>query len=84
MGLPPAGRVRVATPEHMKDDAIRTLVVTRLPWIKKQQAKFAGQERQTKRDYVSSGESYYFLDKRYRLEIIYKDDVPVRLFERQK
>ena len=73
--LPPAGRVRVTSPEHMKDDAIRTLIATRLPWIKKQQAKFAGQERQTKRDYVS-GESYYFFGKRYRLEIIIKDDVP--------
>jgi hypothetical protein len=73
--LPPAGRVRVASPENMKDDVIRTLIATRLPWIKKQQGKFDSQERQTKRDYVS-GESHYFFGKRYRLEIIYKDDVP--------
>lgn len=59
----------------MKDDAIRTLIATRLPWIKRQQGKFAGQERQTKRDYVS-GESHYFFGKRYRLELIYKDDIP--------
>lgn len=73
--LPPAGRVRVTSPEGMKDDAIRTLIATRLPWIKRQQGKFAGQERQTKRDYVS-GESHYFFGKRYRLELIYKDDIP--------
>jgi len=73
--LPPAGRVRVTSPEDMKDDAIRTLIATRLPWIKRQQGKFAGQERQTKRDYVS-GESHYFFGKRYRLELVYKDDVP--------
>ena len=59
----------------MKDDAIRTLLALRLPWIKKQQAKFSGQERQTKRDY-SSGESHYFFGKRYRLEVVYKDEAP--------
>lgn len=73
--LPPAGRVRVTSPENMKDDAIRTLIATRLPWIKRQQGKFAGQDRQTKRAYVS-GESHYFFGKRYRLELVYKDDVP--------
>lgn len=74
--LPPNGWVRVTAPANMNDDAIRTLLALRLPWIKKQQAKFAGQERQTKRDYVT-GESHYFFGKRYRLELVYKDDVPV-------
>ena len=73
--LPPNGRVRVTAPEHMKDDAIRTLLALRLPWIKKQQAKFVGQERQTARDYVT-GESHYFFGKQYRLEVVYKDEVP--------
>ena len=73
--LPPNGWVRVTAPANMKDDAVRTLLALRLPWIKKQQAKFAGQERQAKRDYVS-GESHYFLGKRYRLELIYKDEAP--------
>jgi hypothetical protein len=73
--LPPNGRVRVTAPESMKDDAIRTLLALRLPWIKKQQAKFAGQERQTERGYVS-GESHYFFGRKYRLELVYKDEVP--------
>lgn len=73
--LPPSGRVRVTSPENMKDDAIRTLISTRLPWIKKQQIKFTGQERQTARKYIS-GESHYFLGKRYRLEVVYKDEKP--------
>ncbi|NMB47970.1 M48 family metallopeptidase [Candidatus Kuenenbacteria bacterium] len=73
--LPPNGWVRISAPERMKDDAIRTLIALRLPWIKKQQAKFAGQERQTKRDYVS-GESHYLFGKRYRLELVYKNEVP--------
>ncbi len=73
--LPPLGRVRVTAPESMKDDSIRTLLATRLPWIKKQQEKFKGQDRQTKREYVS-GESYYYFGQRYRLEVVYKEAVP--------
>ena len=70
--LPPLGKVRVSAPFAMRDDAIRTLLATRLGWIKRQQAKFEGQERQTKREYVS-GESHYVWGKRYRLEVIYED-----------
>lgn len=73
--LPPAGRVRVTSPQKMKDDAIRTLLASRLPWIKKQRSKFIAQERQTKRNYVS-GESHYFLGKRYRLELLHKPEAP--------
>src|SRR5665648_904266 len=68
--LPPNGTVRVSVPFGMSDDAIHTFLATRLSWIKKQQAKFKGQERQTPRKYVS-GESHYFLGKRYRLEVVY-------------
>jgi predicted metal-dependent hydrolase len=70
--LPPLGRVRVSAPLAMKDDVIRTLLAIKLPWIKKQQVKFASQERQTPREYVS-GESHYFLGKRYRLDVIYEN-----------
>jgi predicted metal-dependent hydrolase len=80
--LPPSGRVRVTSPESMNDDAIRTLISTRLPWIKKQQTKFTGQERQTPRKYAS-GESHYFFGKRYRLDVIYKDESP-RVFIKGK
>jgi predicted metal-dependent hydrolase len=72
--LPPAGKVRVTAPFAMNDDAIRTLMATRIAWIRKQQAKFSGQERQTRREYVS-GESHYLWGQRYRLEVIY-DGVP--------
>jgi len=39
--LPPDGRVRVSAPEQMTDTAIRMAVVSRIPWIKKQQRDFA-------------------------------------------
>ena len=70
--LPPNGAVRVSAPLNMNDDAIHTFLATRLSWIKKQQAKFKGQERQTIRKFVS-GESHYFLGKRYLLEVQYAD-----------
>jgi predicted metal-dependent hydrolase len=70
--LPPDGKIRVSSPLGLKDDVIRTLIATRIPWIRKQKAKFEAQERQTKREYVS-GESHYFLGKRYRLEVVYEN-----------
>jgi predicted metal-dependent hydrolase len=66
---PPNGRVRVAAPLAVSDDAVRLAVVGKLGWIKRQQAKFAAQPRQSQREMVS-GESHYFLGQRYRLRII--------------
>jgi predicted metal-dependent hydrolase len=66
---PPNGRVRVAAPLRVRDDAVRLAVVGKLGWIKKQQAKFAAQPRQSRREMVS-GESHYFLGRRFRLRVI--------------
>ncbi len=66
---PPHGRVRVAAPLAVSDDAVRLAVVTRMGWIKRQQAKFAAQPRQSERTYIS-GESHFFLGQRYRLNLI--------------
>ena len=73
--LPPVGKVRVSAPLAMKDDAIRTLLATRIGWIKKQQEKFRTQERQAPREYVS-GENHYYWGKRYRLEVAYDEKSP--------
>lgn len=67
---PPHGRVRVATPVKIDDEAVRLAVVAKLSWIKKQVRHFQKQPRQTKREMVS-GESHYFLGKRYLLDVIY-------------
>ena len=66
---PPDGRVRVAVPLMVDDEAVRLAVISRLAWIRRQQEKFAQQERQTPREYVS-GESHYFLGARYRLNLV--------------
>jgi predicted metal-dependent hydrolase len=66
---PPHGRVRVAAPDHITDDNVRLAVVSKLSWIKKQQASFAAQPRQSKREMVT-GESVYLWGQRYRLEVV--------------
>ena len=66
---PPNGRVRVAAPLALTDDAVRLAVISRLAWIKRQRAKFEGQPRQSEREMVT-GESHYFLGQRYRLNVI--------------
>jgi hypothetical protein len=66
---PPHGGVRVAAPLRVSDDAVRLAVIGKLGWIKKQQAKFAAQPRQSEREMVS-GESHYYLGRRCRLRVI--------------
>ena len=63
---PPAGRVRVAVPLAVSDDAVRLAVIGRLGWIRRQQARFQAQPRQSPREMVR-GESHYYLGRRYRL-----------------
>jgi predicted metal-dependent hydrolase len=66
---PPLGRVRVAAPIEMSDNAINLAVIGKLGWIKRQQEKYKAQPRQSKREMVS-GESHYFLGRRYRIHVI--------------
>lgn len=66
---PPDGRVRVAAPIALSDDAVRMAVLTRFPWIKKQQLSFLSQERETPRAYVS-GETHYVFGSPYRLVVV--------------
>ncbi len=65
---PPHGRVRVAAPLVLNDEAVRLAVIDKLGWIKRQIAKFAEQLRQSKREMVN-GESHYFQGRRYRLRV---------------
>ena len=66
---PPTGRVRVAVPLKVSDDAVRLAVIGKLGWIGRQKARFEGQARQSPREMVS-GESHYFQGRRYLLRLI--------------
>ena len=74
---PPSGRVRVAAPLRLGDEAVRLAVVTRLAWIRRQQAAFARQDRQSRREMVS-GESHFYQGRRYRLRVIEQPGPPER------
>jgi predicted metal-dependent hydrolase len=66
---PPNGRVRVAVPLHLTDDNVRLAVINKLGWIKKQQAIFQAQPRQSQREMVT-GESHYIWGRRYLLDVV--------------
>lgn len=72
---PPNGRVRIAVPLDVNDDAIRLFAISKLGWIKRNQRKFNSQERIPPREYKQR-ESHYFQGKRYLLKIIEKNDTP--------
>ena len=66
---PPDGRVRVAAPMHVNDDAVRHTIIDRLTWIRKQQARLANLPVPTPREMIS-GECHYYLGEPYPLEVI--------------
>lgn len=72
---PPNGRVRVAAPLVLSDEAIRFAIIEKLAWIKRQKAKFEDQARQSQREMVN-GESHYFMGRRFRLRVHEIDAVP--------
>ena len=80
---PPAGRIRVAAPLRVNDEAVRLFTLSRLGWIKRQQAKFEGQERQSEREFVS-GESHYYQGSRYLLNVVYRKGTPTVVVRNNK
>lgn len=68
--LPPDGKVRVSAPETLSDESITMFVRTKVGWIRKQQAKFEMQPRQSERQYVS-GETLYVWGRQYFLQVEY-------------
>ena len=76
--LPPDGNVRVSAPEQLSDTAIRMAVVKRISWIRKQQADFKTQPRQTERE-MCSGETHYLWGRGYRLNVQQADANNVKL-----
>lgn len=72
---PPDGRVRVAAPLAVDDEAVRLAVVQRLGWIRRQQARFAAQPRESRREMVS-GESHQVFGQRRRLRVVEVDAPP--------
>lgn len=66
---PPDGRVRVSAPMHLSDDNVRLAIISKLGWIRKKQAHFTAQPRQSRREMVS-GETHFVFGRRYRLDVV--------------
>ncbi len=80
---PPDGRVRVASPLNVNDEAVRLFVISKMAWIKRNRAKYLNQERQPERKYIS-GESHYFRGQRYILNVIYHTGYPKVIIRNKK
>ena len=77
---PPTGRVRIAAPLRINDEAVRLFAISKITWIRKQQRNFVAQDRQPPRQFKER-ESHYFLGKRYLLRIIEKEAPPKLVFK---
>lgn len=71
--LPPHGDVRIAAPLHLSEETIRLYAISKLSWIKKQQNKIRGQERESKREFINK-ETHYFQGRKYLLRVFEVDE----------
>jgi hypothetical protein len=69
---PPAGRVRIAAPRHLSDDAIRAFAIRKLRWIRRQQSRLQEQERETPREFLNR-ESHLVWGRRLLLRVVEAD-----------
>ncbi len=72
---PPDGRVRVSAPAGIDLETIRAFVISKMPWIRKQQNRLVSQEREAPRDMINR-ESHYYNGKRYLLKVVERNQTP--------
>ena len=77
---PPTGRVRIAAPLRINDEAVKLFAISKISWIRKHQRNFEGQDRQPAKQFKER-ESHYFLGKRYLLRVIEEDSTPKVIFK---
>jgi predicted metal-dependent hydrolase len=80
---PPDGRVTLVAPTHTRLDVLRAYAVSRLGWIRAQQAGLRGQARETPRRFIER-ESHYVWGRRHLLTVVECDAKPsVRIDHRR-
>jgi predicted metal-dependent hydrolase len=76
---PPSGRVTLVAPKGTRPEVARAYAVSKLSWIRDQQAKLRGQARETPRKFIER-ESHYLWGRRHLLSVREKEAKPsVRL-----
>lgn len=73
---PPTGHVTLVAPTGTRLEAARAYAITKLGWIRDQQAKLQAQARETPRQFVER-ESHSLWGRRYLLSVAKKDAKPV-------
>lgn len=80
---PPSGRVTLVAPKATRSAVARAYAISKLGWIRDQQAKLNAQARETPRQFVER-ESHYLWGRRYLLALQEEDVKPsVRLDHRR-
>ena len=72
---PPNGRVTLVAPKATRLEVARAYAVSKLGWIRDQQAKLRSQARETPRQFIER-ESHYLWGRRYLLSVVEKDTKP--------
>ena len=72
---PPDGRVTLVAPIATRLDVARAYAISRLGWIRQQQAKLKSQARETPRKFIER-ESHYLWGRRRLLSVAYRDAKP--------
>jgi len=66
---PPDGRVTLSAPLRTRLEVARAYAISKLQWIRQQQARMAGQARETPRQLVTR-ETHYLWGRRYLMEVV--------------
>lgn len=72
---PPAGKVTLVAPTGTRLEVARAYAVSKLRWIRQQQAQLQSQARETPRQFVTR-ESHYLWGRRYLLTVEERDTPP--------
>ena len=72
---PPLGRVTLVAPTTTRLEVARAYAISKLGWIRDQQAKLLAQARETPRQFVER-ETHYLWGRRYLLSVVEKDAKP--------
>ena len=75
---PPDGRVRVAAPLPCDDEAVRVAVIGKLRLDQAAAGVRSSDRPASRQREMVSGESHYFLGRRYRLRVA-EEDAPTRI-----
>ena len=72
---PPAGHVTLVAPTNTRLEIARAYAISKLGWIRDQQAKLRAQARETPRQYIER-ESHDLWGRRYLLSVVEQDEKP--------